>query len=239
VPSAAAGTVGESGDGLTSIVLPIHDQAEYIGGIVEDYLPVLARLRRPYEVLLVTNGCTDHSVAVCQQLAAAHPPVEHFDVTRGGWGRAVKAGLRTARGDLLCYTNSARTQPEMLALLLSYAAAYPGVVLKANRRVRDSWRRRAGSLLYNLECRALFDLAAWDINGTPKVFPRSFSRLLALRRDDDLIDAEFNWVCKREGYPLVEVPILATTRRGGKSTTNYASAARMYLGAYRMRRSGP
>ena len=45
--------------------------------------------------------------------------------------------------------------------------------MKANRKIRDNWRRRLGSLLYNLECRALFDLANWDINGTPKVFPRA------------------------------------------------------------------
>ena len=62
----------------------------------------------------------------------------------------------------------------------------PKVVIKANRKIRESWRRRMGYLLYNLECRALFDLSVWDINGTPKVFPRSFTALLNLARDDDL-----------------------------------------------------
>ena len=104
--------------------------------------------------------------------------------------------------------------------MLAYALAYPEVVLKANRRIRESRRRRLGSLLYNLECRALFDLSVWDINGTPKIFPRKFDQLLALRRDDDLIDAEFNIVCRDQGYPVLEVPILATERHGGKSTTD-------------------
>ena len=31
---------------------------------------------------------------------------------------------------------------------------------------------------------------------------------------------------------MIEVPILATVRQGGKSTTGYRSALRMYLGAY-------
>jgi hypothetical protein len=88
-----------------------------------------------------------------------------------------------------------------------------------------------GSLLYNLECRALFDLSCWDVNGTPKIFPRDFHRLLSLRRDDDLIDAEFVATCRREGYPMLEVPTFSSKRHGGRSTTNVASALRMYWGA--------
>ena len=64
-------------------------------------------------------------------------------------------------------------------------------MLKANRTIRDSFQRRVGSLLFNLECRALFDLPTMDVNGTPKVFPRAFAKLLELARDDDLIDVEF------------------------------------------------
>jgi hypothetical protein len=165
-----------------------------------------------------------------------HEQVRAIDLDRDGWGRAVRAGLREARGDVLCYANCARTTAEMLTLMLAYQSAYPQVALKANRRIRDNWRRRLGSLLYNLECRALFDLPLWDVNGTPKVFPRTFAALLELTSDDDLIDLEFVATCQREGYPVIEVPLLATQRHGGRSTTNYASALRMYVGAYRLSR---
>jgi hypothetical protein len=111
-----------------------------------------------------------------------------------------------------------------LLLLTLYAIVHPTVVLKANRKIRESWQRRFGSLLYNLECRALFDLSNWDVNGTPKIFPRTFTKLLHLTRDDDLIDAEFDAICRREGYPMIEVPIFSTRRHGGRSTTGYRSA---------------
>ena len=151
---------------------------------------------------------------------------------RGSWGLAVKTGLREASGDILCYTNSARTSSQGLILLLLYAVANPDTVIKANRKIRENWQRRLGSLLYNLECRMLFDLSYWDINGTPKVFSRSFDKLLNLNQEDDLIDAEFNIVCRRENYPTLEVPIFSVRRHGGNSTTSYQSALRMYLGAY-------
>lgn len=225
-----------AGEALTSIILPIRNQEDHVEGILRGYLRALAPLPGDYELIVVTNACTDRSPEIAARVAEAGPRVRHVDLEGGGWGRSVKAGLRFARGDLLCYTNAARTTPEILTLMLAYALAYPEVVLKANRRTRESRRRRLGSLLYNLEVRALFDLSAWDINGTPKIFPRRFEKLLELARDDDLIDAEFNVVCRREGYPMIEVPILATERHGGRSTTGYRSALRMYVGAFELRR---
>ena len=218
-----------------SIVLPVHNQADHIDGVVEGYLTVLRRLRLDADLMLVTNACTDDSPGVCRRLAERHRQVETLEQSPGGWGRAVRAGLAGAGGDLLCYANSARTSPEILALMLSYARAYPEVVLKANRRIRDNVVRRAGSLLYNLECRALFNMPTWDVNGTPKLFPRSFHKLLELRSPGDLIDAEFMLACQRESYPVIEVPLLATTRLGGRSTTSWRSAARMYRGAVGLR----
>ena len=90
--------------------------------------------------------------------------------------------------------------------MLALRTQYPDVVVKANRKIRDNWRRRLGSLLYNLECRVLFDLPSGTSTARPKVFPRAFGKLLELRRDDDLIDAEFSVICRREGYPMFEVP---------------------------------
>ena len=221
---------------LLSVILPVRNQAEHIAAIVREYEEVLARVQTPHELLLVANGSRDASPALCRELAASHPGVRALE-SRPGWGRAVRMGLRDARGDLLCYTNSARTSAADLALFLLYATVYPKVVIKANRRIRDNWRRRLGSLLYNIEVRTLFDLSVWDINGTPKVFPRSFGKLLELSRDDDLIDAEFNVICRREGYPVLEVPMLSTRRHGGRSSTSYGSALRMYLGAFDLWRS--
>lgn len=222
---------------LFSIILPVHNDAAYLREIVDSYEAMFQRLGQSHELILVTNGCTDHSVAVAQALTQTNPNAVTTDLSVGGWGRAVRAGLQIARGQNVCYTNLARTSAQTLGLILAYHLAFPDVVVKASRRVRDSWRRRLGSLVYNLECRALFDLAVWDVNGTPKVFPRSFGQLLQLRCDDDLIDAEFVTRCRTEGYPIIDVPILPTMRHGGTSTTGYASAVRMYLGALSLWRS--
>jgi undecaprenyl-phosphate 4-deoxy-4-formamido-L-arabinose transferase len=216
---------------LVSVILPVYRQANHIAEMVRAYVEILQKLPVAYEILLIVNG-PDDSLAVCRPLELDHPTVRVLENEVWGWGPAVKRGLAEARGDLLCYANSARTNAGDLLLAILYAIAYPGVVIKASRRLRDSWIRRFGSVLYNLECRALFDLATFDLNGTPKVFPRALEKLLVLSRDDDVIDVEFNVICRREGYRMIEVPIIATTRHGGKSTTSLWSALRMYVGAF-------
>lgn len=217
-----------------SIVLPVHNQADHLERVVEELESRLAQLPIEHETVLVVNGSRDASAEVARELAARHPAaVRALELERGGWGRAVRHGLAAADGDLLCYTNSARTHPNDLFLAILYATCTPDCVIKANRRVREHLHRRVGSLLYNLECRALFDLCCWDINGTPKVFPRRFDRLLELRSDDDLLDLEFCRTCQREGYPLLELPLFSARRHGARSTTGLRSAARLYVGALR------
>lgn len=223
---------------LASIVLPVYNQESHIQTILEEYVSGLERLPIPFELLPVINGQRrDRSLEICRDLQAKFSCIRTLCVDASGWGRAVRFGLSHANGDLLCFTNSARTTSRDLLLALLYGSVHDDAVIKANRKIRASARRRLGSLLYNLECRALFDLPYWDINGTPKVFSRKLSRLLELTRDDDLIDLEFNVICKREDYPVIEIPIFSSKRHSGKSTTSLSSAFHMYLGAWQLRKT--
>jgi glycosyltransferase involved in cell wall biosynthesis len=219
-----------------SLVLPIHNQAEHVTLVVQSFLAELAKLERPTELVLVPNGCRDASPELCAELAARHPEsVQVVPLERGGWGRAVNAGLEAARGELVGYTNSARTTPATAMLMLAYAFAYPNVVLKATRRSRESMGRKLGSVIYNFECRRLFDLGTWDVDGTPKLFPRSFHHLLRIDSRNDLFDLELLRACRYAGYPVIEVPVQTTDRFGGRSTTRWSTAARLLWGAYRLR----
>jgi glycosyltransferase involved in cell wall biosynthesis len=215
-----------------SLTVPVYNQADHIDGVLQDYTASLERINLAYELIVVVNGRrNDNSLAICQAFAADKPNVRVLCTDDAGWGRAVRIGLAESKGEMLAYTNAARTSAEELALVALYGMTHPGVVIKANRKIRDSHLRRLGSLLYNLECRYLFDLPQWDVNGTPKLFWRNNRELLQLSRNDDLIDLEFNVICRRAGYRMLEVPTLSSARRGGRSTTNYKSALNMYIRA--------
>ena len=217
-----------------SIVLPVYNQGSFIGKTAREAHDALLAVCADFEMILVANGCVDNSVEVCEALARELPRVRVIVPPGRGWGHAVRVGLSAAKGEILCYTNSARTSADELSRLVGCALANPGNVVKATRKLREGLVRRFGSLLYNALCRFLFDLPYWDLNGTPKIFPREFSKLLSLTCDDDLIDLEFLIVCRESGYLMLEVPTFKTDRHGGVSTTNFRCAMRLYRGAFRM-----
>src|ERR1041385_8442103 len=95
---------------LASVVLPVYNQADHIASVLEEYITSLKRLDFESELLPVINGkLRDNSLAVCQSLEKKYPVIRTFAIEAGGWGRAVRYGLQNTRGDLICYTNSART----------------------------------------------------------------------------------------------------------------------------------
>lgn len=217
---------------MISVILPVHNQAGHIERAVENYINTLKNVSMPYEIILVVNGCVDNSLDLSNKLKEEYKNIKVINIKQSGWGRAVIAGLKASGGNLLCFTNSARTSDGDLLQCLLYAIANPDVVVKANRKIRDSNVRSIGSILYNIECRTLFDWSCWDINGTPKIFPRRFEKLFNLNENGDLLDLEFNIICKEEGYPVIEIPIFSSYRHSGSSTTGLTSALKMFWKAF-------
>ena len=151
-----------------SVILPVYNQADHIEKIVHEYEKVLSTFSYRHETLLVVNGSSDASWDVAQSLEAHYASVRAIHSERGGWGLAVRLGIQESKGNIICYTNSARTRAEDLGLLITYAITNPSTVIKANRMLRASFLRKMGSLIYNLETRTLFNMPYWDINGTPQ-----------------------------------------------------------------------
>lgn len=216
-----------------SVVLPVMNQVDHIARVLAAHAAGLASLGVPYEIIPVVNGSTDGSFEACASAAAAIASIRPFEEERSGYGRAIIRGLREATGDVLCFANSARTSTADLVYVLRFALRNPEFVAKANRSTYDNVGRRIGSIGFNLLCRSLFGLRCWDMNGTPKVFSRRFERLMQLTQVDTMIDVEFNAICYWYGYPMIELPLAATPRHGGKSLTNVRRAFDLYIDAIR------
>ncbi|HVA21510.1 MAG TPA: glycosyltransferase [Candidatus Micrarchaeia archaeon] len=223
------------------MVVPVRNQADHIETVVAGYSRALTGVS--HELLLVVNGSRDDSLNACRRAAAAAEAGSISVIeSRPGWGSAVLAGLRAGTGDILGYTNSARTAPGDLRLGVDLACSdvAASVLVKATRRYRKSMVRRAGSLLFNLEARLLLGLMTWDVNGTPKLFSRAIYRQLALSEQGDLLDVEVMAACERHGVRIVGFDTDQTSRAGGRSSTSLLSAMKLYVACARLaRRADP
>jgi glycosyltransferase involved in cell wall biosynthesis len=223
---------------MVSVVLPCRNQADHLGEVLPRYLAPMEALGRPFELVVVPNASTDATEDVVRALARRDPRVRVAVNPDGGWGRSVRTGLDAARGTVLAYTNTARTDPGSVPEFILRHVEGGGLV-KAQREARRAPLRVIGSTLYNLEARALFGLRCSDVNGTPKVFPRAFYEAARPSEPGDLLDLELMASAHRLGVPIVEIPVRGFRRHGGRSSTTFRSAWLMYRGAVRLRLDRP
>jgi hypothetical protein len=217
-----------------SLVLPCRNQADHIGQVLPRYLRPLESLGFPFELIVVPNASTDETQAVVEALARGDERIRVAPNPAGGWGLSVRSGLQAARGTVLSYTNTARTDPESLPLFVRRFQECGRCLVKARRAARQAPLRVAGSLLYNLEARLLLGVRCADVNGTPKVFGRDLYERVLLTEDGDLLDLELMSEAVRLGIAVEEVVVLGFHRHGGRSSTTWRSAWKMYTGAIRL-----
>ena len=220
---------------MLSLVLPCRNQADHIGAVLPRYIGPLEALGTPFELVVVPNASSDGTEQVVAEIAQRDPRIRMASNPEGGWGLSVRTGLDAARGEILAYTNTARTDPAGVPeFVRRYRELGGRSLVKARREARQAPVREIGSLLYNLEARLCFGVRCGDVNGTPKVFSREFYRTLRLTSAGDLLDLELMAAAVRRRVPVDELPLRGFRRHGGKSSTTWRSALKMYGGALRL-----
>ena len=107
--------VAEAGP-LISVITPLYNAERTLGACVES---VLNQSCRRIELILVDDGSTDGSGALCDGYAARDDRVRAIHQPNGGVSAARNAGLRAARGDYIAWLDSDdRYEPQMLETLL-------------------------------------------------------------------------------------------------------------------------
>ncbi len=88
---------------LISVITPVYNAEKYIERSVDS---VLKQTYKNIEIILVNDGSTDSSLAVCRRLAEKYPQITVIDKKNGGSGSARNAGLRAARGEYIGFVDS-------------------------------------------------------------------------------------------------------------------------------------
>lgn len=230
-----------------SIVVPMYNEEDNVGPLVEAVLAALGDDPDFLELVLVDDGSRDGTAAVAASLAAREPRIRFVSHDRNrGLGAGIRSGVAASRGDLILYTDAdlpwdLRRVPE----LLDEVAANPGQLVLGFRANRDEgpWRAIMSSG-YNGLCRLLFGLRVRDVNFACKLIPRAAVEGLDLVSEGSFIDAELLLGCRRRGFGWVQVPVVYQPRERGLST---AARPRVVVGIlreiaaflFRVRPAGP
>lgn len=205
---------------VLSVVIPAYNEERFIGALIEKIGAVdLAPLGYGTEVIVVDDCSTDRTAAV----AAQAPGVRLIRMEKnGGKGRAVRAGIAAASGDLLIIQDADLEYdpqdyaPMVRALLdgradIVYGSRYLGRGPSATLR---TGRHEKQSLAAYLGGRSL-SLVAWLFTGTfltdtvtaLKLFRRAELAALPLETTGFELDHEITARMRARGKTIVEVPI--------------------------------
>ena len=88
-----------------SLVTPVHNGAGFIATNLREIVTTLERLERPFEVIVVSDGCTDGGAQLARALGDPRIRVLSY-APQAGKGFALLHGISQARGRLIGWLDS-------------------------------------------------------------------------------------------------------------------------------------
>lgn len=103
---------------LISIIVPVYNTGKYLDRCIQS---VLAQTYTNWELLLIDDGSTDSSGAICDKYAAEDNRIRVFHKENGGVSSARNLGLDNAKGDWITFIDADDSvKPEYLSNLLKH-----------------------------------------------------------------------------------------------------------------------
>lgn len=238
-----------------SLIVPAYNEEGVIERTLDEYIRWLDAWGRPYELLVVLNGCRDRTLERVLAVQARHPQVGWGLLPEPSKGRAVKLGFLLARGCWVGFVDAdGQIPPEEFAKLVAALeraeARTAGAIACRSGRKRqwlrrgeegagEPWVRRLSGQAFSTLVRGLTGLPLRDTQCGAKLFRHEALRpvLPELQGHDWTFDVELLWALYRRGWTVIEVPIVVRpeTRPSRVHLLHAAPQVLLELGGVRWR----
>jgi glycosyltransferase involved in cell wall biosynthesis len=193
---------------LLSIVIPVYNAERTIERVCDGILTHVGILY-DLEIILVNDGSSDGSDALCRKLQAEHPEkITYLQLSRNfGEHNALLAGIRETSGDFVTLMDDdLQNPPEEIPKLVDAIKHGYDVVYSSYLEKRDPFFRNLGSRLHNR-------MATWLLKKPANLYLSSFKILNRFVADE---------IVKYDGpEPYIDGIILRTTRKVGRISVRH------------------
>lgn len=209
--------IGDAQQMELSLIIPARNEEHRLRRCLEAYWEAFeARYGENFEIIVVTNGCTDNTVAIATEAAHARSNLRVHDVPHAaGKGAAVLEGFRQARGDYLLFADADASTSAASLLELAAALNQYDIAIGSRRLPRSvvlqpqSFLRRFCGALFLVAVRLLFGLPYRDTQCGAKAFRRVPALELAalVRELRWAFDVDLLLTARALGLRVVEQPV--------------------------------
>jgi glycosyltransferase involved in cell wall biosynthesis len=224
-----------------SVVMPAFNEAQILATSATDVLSGLRSRGGSFELIVVENGSTDSTPEIAVELASEHPELRVERLGRADYGRALRAGLLSARGAKVVNFDADFYDLAFLdaALRLLDGTGAPSIVVGSKRAPGTtdtrSPLRRFVTATFSSALRLLFSVRVSDTHGMKAMRRDEVAPIArACRFGTDLFDTELVIRAERAGLGTAEIPVTVVELRPPR-TSILRRAPRAAFGLLRLR----
>ena len=203
-----------------SAFFPCFNDDGTIASLVVRANETLQKVTTDYEIIVVDDGSSDHSVPVLEELLRSRSvPLRVVRHPRNlGYGGALRTGFSEATKDWVFYTDG-DAQYDVAELRKVLALVNDGIdVVQGYKLTRqDAWYRVLIGTVYREVTRIVFCLKIRDVDCDFRLIRRSVLQKVALEHNSGIICLELVRKLQDAGARFVEVPIHHYRRQFGRS----------------------
>src|SRR4030042_1000404 len=211
-----------------SVVIPVYNEEDSVWPLYDNLEPVLSKLGRNYEVILVDDGSKDGTYNKLRQL---HEKNNHFKVIkfRRNFGQtpAMRAGFDFASGGIIITLDAdLQNDPEDVPKILEKMDEGYDIVSGWRKTRKDKVSRRFPSAIANKIISVLFRVRLHDYGCTLKAYRKEVLDNIELYGEmHRYIPAIASWM----GVIVAEIPVNHRTRKFGKAKYGISRTIRVIL----------
>jgi glycosyltransferase involved in cell wall biosynthesis len=223
-----------------SVVMPAHNEEQFLEAAVREVVDGLTARGMAFELLVVENGSADATRAVADGLAAELEQVRSLSFAAPDYGRSLRHGFLEATGAIVVNFDVDYFDLDFLDQALAAMADDDVAIVIGTKRSPDSVDtrpvpRRIVTAGFTTILRLGFGLRASDTHGMKALRRAPLLPLVeAARFGTDLFDTELVLQAERAGVTIVEIPVRVEERRPSR-TPIARRALRTVVGLGRLR----
>lgn len=205
-----------------SFIMPCYNEEASIVYTAPRLVHAFSQAGYRLELVACDNGSSDGTGAVIQRLVSEGLPiVAHRVEVNQGYGFGVLSSIPRCSAPYvgIIPADGQVDAEDVVKVFEAVSRASRPVVGKVRRRFRlEGPQRWIVSVVYNLAMAVLWPgLGTLDVNGSPKLLPRSVLEAMKLKSHDWLLDAEIMIKAKYLGVGVLEMNAFSRMRETGVS----------------------
>lgn len=212
-----------------SVVIPVFNEAECFGPLLDRLKPVLERCTASFEILFIDDGSTDGSLALMRAAHEADARVRAIAFSRNfGKEVAIAAGLDLATGAAVIIMDAdLQHPPEMVEIFVAHwRDGYKNIYGQRCDRTADSAVRRLLTHRFYRLFRAFGEMGLPEGAGDFRLFDRqAVAALRGMREKARFSKGLYAWI----GFKSIGIPFEAERRVHGRSRYSYRKLTRFAL----------